>query len=256
MSGLEVLQVPVLNDNYVYLVHDTFSGKTACIDPAVAGPVIDAARDQGWEISHILVTHPHYDHVGGIAELVETYGCEVYGSVHDYGEIPKCDHGVRGGDKIELGKSVAEVFEVPGHTSHHVAYYFETEHVVFVGDTMFSLGCGRLLGGNAAQMWNSLKKLRALPTQTLIYGAHEYTNANADFALSIDPDNANLKARAAEVLKLREQGLPTVPSTLESEFMSNPFLRCDMPSFKAQLGMADQDAELVFAEIRTRKDNF
>lgn len=256
MSGLEIRQIPVLNDNYVYLVHDTFSGKTACIDPAVGGPVIGAARDAGWEISHILVTHPHYDHTDGIAEIVEAFGSEVYGSKQDYGQIPKCDHGVVDGDKIKLGKSIAEVFEVPGHTSHHVAYYFEAAHAVFVGDTMFSLGCGRLLGGSAAQMWNSLKKLRALPSQTHIYGAHEYTNANADFALSIDPDNANLKTRAAEVLKLREQGLPTVPSTLDCEVQCNPFLRCDVASFKAQLGMADQSGEQVFAEIRSRKDQF
>lgn len=256
MSGLEIRQIPVMNDNYVYLLHDSFSGKTACVDPGVGGPVIAAARDAGWEISHILITHPHYDHVDGVGEIVETFGAQVYGSKHDFGEIPKCDHGVMEGDWVALGQSKARVFAVPGHTAHHIAYYFQDAGAVFVGDTLFSLGCGRLFSGTAEQMWASLKKLRSLPIQTKIYCAHEYTNANADFALSIDPDNADLQARADEVQNLREQGLPTVPSTLESEGRCNPFLRCDMSSFKVQLGMADSDAEQVFAEIRRRKDNF
>ena len=256
MSGLNIRMIPVLSDNYVYLVHDTATGKTACVDPAVSTPVIDAARDLGWEISHILVTHPHYDHTDGIADIVAKFGSQVYGSRNDFGEIPKCDHGVLQNDVIELGKSSAKVLEVPGHTSHHLAYHFEAEKAVFVGDTLFSLGCGRLFGGSPGQMWDSLKKLRSLPPQTKVYCAHEYTNANADFALSIDPDNADLQARADEVNNLREKGLPTVPCTLESEARCNPFLRCDIPSFKAMLGMAERDAEQVFAEIRTKKDHF
>jgi len=256
MSGLDIRQVPVLNDNYIYLIHDDESGATACVDPAVAPPVIKAAKDLGWSISHILVTHPHYDHTDGIADIVEAFGSKVYGSRQDYGEIPKCDHGVLEGDMIKLGGSEARVLEVPGHTKNHLAYSFETEKAVFVGDTLFSLGCGRLFGGSAAQMWNSLKKLRSLPGNTRIYCAHEYTNANADFALSIDPDNADLQARADEVIRLREQGQPTVPTTLEQEARTNPFLRCDMPAFKAMLGMADREPAEVFAEIRTRKDHF
>jgi len=256
MNGLEIRQVPVLSDNYVYLVHDTATGKTACVDPAVAPPVIDAAKDLGWDISHILVTHPHYDHTDGISEIVAAFGAQVYGSRPDFGEIPKCDHGVMQGDVVELGASKAKVLEVPGHTAHHVAYHFEADQALFVGDTLFSLGCGRLFGGTAGQMWNSLKKLRSLPTATRVYCAHEYTNANADFALSVDPDNVDLQARADEVQRLREHGQPTVPTTIESEARCNPFLRCDIPAFKAQLGMADRDADRVFAEIRTRKDNF
>jgi len=256
MSGLDIRQIPVLNDNYIYLIHDIVSGKTACVDPAVAAPVIDVARGLGWTISHILVTHPHYDHTDGIAEIVEEYGSEVYGSRQDYGNIPKCDHGVLEGDLIELGGSTARVLEVPGHTKNHLAYSFEADEVLFVGDTLFSLGCGRLLGGSAAQMWTSLIKLRTLPGDTRIYCAHEYTNANADFALSIDPANADLQARADEVIRLREQGQPTVPSTLEQESRANPFLRCDMPAFKAMLGMADSEPVEVFTEIRRRKDHF
>lgn len=256
MNGLDIRQVSVLNDNYIYLVHDTASGKTACVDPAVAGPVIDVAKGLGWAISHILVTHPHYDHTDGIAEIVEEYDSEVYGSRQDFGQIPKCDHGVLEGDMIELGGSTARVLEVPGHTKNHLAYSFEADKALFVGDTLFSLGCGRLFGGSAKQMWDSLKKLRAVPGDTRIYCAHEYTNANADFALSIDPDNHDLQTRADEVITLREQGLPTVPTTLEQEARTNPFLRCDIPAFKAMLGMADSEPAEVFAEIRSRKDHF
>lgn len=260
MSGLKIHQIPVMSDNYIYLVHDEATQKTACIDPALGAPVVDAARDLGWQISHVLVTHPHWDHVDGIADIVEAFGAEVYGSRDDFGEIPKCDHGLMQGDLVEVGNATAKVLDVPGHTAHHLAYHFEAAQAVFVGDTLFSLGCGRLLGGSATQMWNSLKKLRALPSATQVYCAHEYTNANADFALSIDPDNTDLQARADDVIKLREQGQPTVPTTLESEIRCNPFLRCDMPVFQAALGMAgrdaDRDADKVFAEIRRQKDNF
>ena len=256
MSRLDIRQVLVLNDNYVYLIHDPDSGQTACIDPAVSAPVIEAAKGWGWSITHIFVTHPHYDHTDGIPDIVAQFGAKVYGSRHDFGEIPKCDHGVMQGDIIELGAHRVNVFDVPGHTSHHVAYHIADQQAVFVGDTLFSLGCGRLFGGTAEQMWDSLQKLRALPGETQVYCAHEYTNANADFALSVDPDNADLKARADEVLALREQGRPTVPSSLDSEIRCNPFLRCDVPVFKAGLGMAERSAEQVFAEVRHRKDNF
>lgn len=256
MSGLEIRQIPVLNDNYVYLIHDGSSGKTACVDPAVAPPVIDAARAAGWTISHILVTHPHHDHIGGIDEIVATYGAEVYGSKDDQANIPHCRHGVAQGDSVQVGASEAKVLDVPGHTAHHIAYLFESAEAVFVGDTLFSLGCGRLLGGTAQQMWGSLQKLRTLPPATKVYCAHEYTNANADFALSVDPDNMDLQDRADAVLRMRQQGLPSVPSTLEEELKCNPFLRCDRPEFKAIVGMSDRDAADVFAEIRQRKDHF
>lgn len=256
MSNLAIMQIPVLSDNYVYLIHDQMSKLTACIDPAVSAPVIEAAEEQGWKITHILITHPHYDHTDGVVDIVEKHGAEVYGSRHDFGEIPRCDHGLVEGDTIELGPYTVTVLDVPGHTAHHVAYYIEDMGAVFVGDTLFSLGCGRLFGGTAAEMWSSLKKLRDLPPDTGVFCAHEYTNANADFALSVDPENLHLIARAAEVLALREHGQATVPSSLETEIHCNPFLRCDVPAFKAHLGMSDAKAEDVFAEIRKRKDNF
>lgn len=256
MSQAEILSVPVLSDNYVHLIHDPASGATACVDPAVAGPVVKAAQAKGWTISHILITHPHGDHTDGVPEIVAAFGAEVYASRHDMGQVPKCDHGVGQGDKIAVGGLLAEVFDVPGHTAHHVAYYFEGARALFPGDTLFSLGCGRLFGGTPEQMWDSLKKLRALPGQTQVYCAHEYTNANADFALSVDPGNAELQARADQVVKLREAGQPTVPSLLESETRCNPFLRCDMPAFQKTVGLAGRDAAQVFAELRRQKDHF
>jgi len=256
MSGLEILSIPVLNDNYVHLIHDSESGATACVDPAIAPPVIQAAKAKGWSISHILITHPHGDHTDGVGGIVAAFGAEVYGSRADQGQIPKCGHGVGQGDRIAVGVASCEVFDVPGHTAHHVAYYFQDAEALFPGDTLFSLGCGRLFGGTATQMWDSLKKLRSLPGQTLVYCAHEYTNANADFALSVDPDNADLQARADQVVNLREAGKPTVPSVLENEVRCNPFLRCDIPAFQAAVGMAGQDASHVFTELRRQKDHF
>lgn len=256
MGRVEILSIPVLNDNYVHLLHDADNGATACIDPAVAGPVIRAAKAKGWTISHLLITHPHGDHTDGVAEIVAEFGAEVYGSKSDQARIPHCTHGVSQGDSIQVGGLTVAVFDVPGHTAHHVAYYAPDAAALFPGDTLFSLGCGRLFGGSATQMWDSLQKLRALPGNTKVYCAHEYTNANADFALSVDADNQDLIARADEVVKLREAGLPTVPSLLQSEVQCNPFLRCDQPSFQQSLGLSGQDAAEVFAELRRRKDHF
>lgn len=256
MSDAEILSVPVLNDNYVHLIHDPQTGATACVDPAIAGPVIAAARTKGWTISHILITHPHADHTDGVPEIVAEFGAQVWGARADQGAIPKCDHGVGQGDRVEVGALTAKVFDVPGHTKHHVAYHFADQAALFPGDTLFSLGCGRLFGGTPEQMWDSLKALRALPADTRVYCAHEYTNANADFALSVDPDNPDLQARADEVLRLRQAGHPTVPSVLDEERRCNPFLRCDVPAFQAALGMDGRAPERVFAEVRRMKDNF
>ena len=256
MSDAQILSVPVLSDNYVHLIHDPASGATACVDPAVAAPVIRAAKDRGWSISHILITHPHADHTDGVGEIVAEFGAQVWGARADQGMIPKCDHGVGQGDVVEVGSLTARVYDVPGHTAHHVAYHFADQAALFPGDTLFSLGCGRLFGGTPEQMWESLKTLRALPGDTRVYCAHEYTNANADFALSVDPDNADLRRRAEEVLKLREAGKPTVPSRLEEETRCNPFLRCDVDAFQAALGLSGRAPERVFAEIRRQKDHF
>lgn len=254
MNTFEVLRIPILSDNYVYLIHDAKSGATACVDPGVAGPVIQAAQDRGWIISHILITHTHFDHIEGVSEIVEKFGAEVYGNPAECDRIPKYKHAASEGTDIQVGTVTCKVLAVPGHTQHHLAYEFSG--ALFCGDTLFSLGCGRLLGGTAAQLWHSLQKIRSLPHDTKIYCAHEYTQANAGFAIGVDPDNDDLKQRRVEVDKLRSAGLPTVPAILGNEIKCNPFLRCDNFAFKAQMRMIARDSEDVFAELRRRKDNF
>ena len=256
MPALTIEQIPVLGDNFIYLVHDSESGETAAVDPAVAGPVIDALAQHGWTLSHILNTHHHGDHTGANLELKEVTGCTIVGAGVDAARIPGIDVRIGEGDGISIGTHQARVFDVPGHTSGHIAYWFEQDKALFSGDTLFSMGCGRLFEGTAEQMWTSLLKLRALPDDTLVYCAHEYTNANADFALSVEPANADLKRRAAEVVALREQGKPTVPSNLGEEKRVNPFLRADHGDLLHAAGLQGQDAIPAFAEIRRRKDDF
>ena len=256
MAGLDVQIVAVLNDNYVFLARDQDTGAVAVVDPAVDTPVLEAAEALGWNISHILVTHPHYDHIGGIEVIKAKTGARVIGAAGDADTIPGIDQTVADGESIRIGHAKAHVIGVAGHTQHHVAYWFEDAGVLFPGDTLFSLGCGRLFGGTAIEMWASLKKLRALPANTLIYPAHEYTNANADFALSIEKNNKDLKTRAKEVLKLREQGKATIPATLENEIKCNPFLRADIETVQKAVNMNGEEAAMVFAEIRRRKDKF
>lgn len=256
MANLEILQISVLGDNYVYLLHDPDSGETACVDPAVAAPVLEALDQKGWRLSHIFVTHHHGDHTGGIMELKQATGCIVVGRDDDSESIPGIDFLVKEGDNVTLGGHSGLVLDVPGHTRAHVAYWFEKDKALFSGDTLFSLGCGRLFGGTAEQMWDSLLKFRALPDDTQLYCAHEYTNSNADFALSIDPDNPALNKRADEVLRLRQSGRPTVPSLLGDEKAANPFLRADNETLLAAAGLSGLDAVNAFAEIRRRKDSF
>ena len=257
MAKLEILQIPVLDDNYVYLVHEAQSAATAVVDPAVAGPVLQLATGKGWRITHILNTHHHGDHVGGNMEIKQATGCTVVGFAADAERIPGIDVQLKDNDSFALGEAMAHVFFVPGHTSGHIAYWFAAADALFCGDTLFALGCGRLFEGSPRQMWTSLEKLRGLPGDTRVYCAHEYTRANARFALSIEPDNAALVARSAEITRLRTEGKPTVPSTLAEEAATNPFMRADDPALAAALGMdAGADPVAVFAEVRGRKDNF
>lgn len=256
MADLDIHLLPVLSDNYVYLVRDAESGASVAVDPAVAAPVLEALGRLGWRLGQILCTHHHADHVGGVAEIKRATGCTVVGAAADAHRIPGIDVKVREGDTVALGAHAARVIETPGHTSGHVAYWFEEARALFCGDTLFSLGCGRLFEGTPVQMWDSLCKLRALPDDARVYCGHEYTNANADFALSVDPDNPALKARAEQVLALREAGKPTVPTLLGEEKAANPFLRADDAAFRQGLGLAGRDAAAVFTEIRRRKDEF
>jgi hydroxyacylglutathione hydrolase len=256
MAQLRIEQIPVLNDNYVYLIHEPQAGVTGVVDPAVAEPVLDRLRVHGWKLDWILSTHHHTDHTGGNLELKQATGCQIAGPKADAARIPGIDRGLAEGDRFRLGNAEAVVYETPGHTSGHISYWFEQARALFCADTLFSLGCGRLFEGTPELMWRSLSKLAPLPADTMVYCAHEYTQSNARFALSVDPDNRVLQARAAEVERLRAAGQPTVPSTLGDERAANPFLRPHDPAIRRRLGLEDADDVTVFAELRRRKDSF
>jgi hydroxyacylglutathione hydrolase len=257
MTRVVIEQLAVLSDNYVYLLHEPESGATAVVDPAVAAPVLARLAERGWRLTHILNTHHHHDHTGGNMELKRATGAQVVGARRDAVRIPGIDVEVREGDTFLLGHAAAMVFETPGHTDGHIAFWFPDSQALFCGDTLFSLGCGRLFEGTAEQMWGSLLKLRDLPPDTLVHCAHEYTAANGRFARLVERDNAALSARLELVSRLRAANLPTVPTTLADEKAANPFLRADEPGVARAVGLEpDSDPARVFAELRRRKDVF
>ncbi len=257
MSTLVIEQIPVLADNYIYVAHDPASGATAAVDPAAAEPVLAALQRHGWRLSHILNTHHQGDHTGGNLDLKRATGCQVVGARRDAARIPGIDVEIGEGDNFLLGHAAAMVLETPGHTSGHIAFWFPDSLALFCGDTLFSLGCGRLFEGSAAEMWASLAKLRALPAETRVYCAHEYTAANGRFARLVERDNPALAARLDQVNRLTAAGRPTVPSTLGEERAANPFLRADIPAVARAVGReAGADPAEVFGELRRRKDVF
>ena len=243
-------------DNYGVLVHDPDSGRTVAIDAPDAPPIEAALARRGWSLTDILVTHKHADHIEGLAPLKRAHGCTVAGPRAEAVQIGLLDVELSEGDRYAVGNLEFEVIATPGHTLGGVAYHCPRASAVFAGDTLFSLGCGRLLEGTAAQMHRSLQKLAALSPDLLIYCGHDYTRANADFAVSIDPDNAALRRRAAEVAELTAHGHATVPVFLGTELANNPFLRVDDPDIRARLDMKPDDSVSVFAELRARKDRF
>ena len=254
MSDIEIVQFACLSDNYGYLVHDKASGETACIDTPEAAPILAELEKRNWQLSHIWNTHHHYDHAGNNLELKEKTGCMIIGPAGEADKIPGIDRAVDEGDRAQLGAHQARILNVGGHTLGHIAYHMDGH--AFVGDSLFALGCGRVFEGTMAQMWASLEKLNALPDGTKIYCAHEYTSANAAFAVTIDPDNQALKTRIAEIAALRAADKPTVPTEIGLERATNPFLRATDAAVQAHLGMSGAAAVDVFAEIRSRKDNF
>jgi len=256
MSRFDVVQMPVRSDNFAVLLHDAKSGMTAAIDAPEADPIIAALKARGWKLTHILVTHKHFDHIEGVPALQAAYDCEVIGPEPSAAETGMYDRTVKDGDDFQWAGAEVRVIATPGHTLDHVSYWLPGEALVFVGDTIFSLGCGRVIEGDHPMMWASIKRLRELPGETVLYCGHEYTLANGRFALTVDPDNAALKKRVAEVEALREAGKPTLPTSIDAEKAANPFLRADDPALMRKLGMAGADPAKVFAEIRTRKDKF
>jgi len=253
---LTITQIPVLTDNYIYLINDPVSGETAVIDPALAQPVLDVLEKKGWRLTYILNTHHHWDHVGGNLELKQKTGCKIIAAQADRDRIPGIDRGVGEDDVIALGQHQARVISTPGHTLGHIVYHFAEDGALFCGDTLFVMGCGRLFEGTPEQMWNSLQKLKALPPSTRIYCTHEYTQTNGRFALSVEPDNRQLQEKMIEVKQLRAENKSTVPSTIEQEIATNPFFRPDNISIQKTLGLESQSPVRVFTELRKRKDSF
>ena len=253
--SIDIHQFPCLNDNYGYLVHEPVSGETAAIETPDAERYLEEARLKGWKITQIWNTHWHPDHAGGNIRLKEATGCRIIGPAGEAAKIPGLDQAVKGGDLVALGRAEALVIDVPGHTLGHIAFHFAGQGAAFVGDSVFALGCGRVFEGTMEMMWESLKRVKALPPETLLYCAHEYTAANAKFAVTIEPENKALKEYVAWIEKQRSENLPTVPALLERELATNPFLRADKSVMQIAMGHPG-NAAATFGEIRGRKDRF
>jgi len=254
MPKLEIEQFLCLSDNYGVLIHDPEAEVTAAIDAPDAKTILAQLEAKGWTLTHLFVTHHHGDHTGGNLALKEATGCTIYGPAAEAERIPGIDVEVTDGDVIRFGDFDVKVIETPGHTIGHIAYWIPDAKVAFVGDTLFALGAGRVFEGTAEVMWRSLQKLMRLPPDTEIYCGHEYTQANARFALTLEPDNLALVNRAKEVDLLRDQGKPTLPTRLDRELETNPFLRPNVTAIRAKLGMLYAPDWHVFAAIRERKN--
>lgn len=253
---LEIVTLPVLADNYVFLLHNAETGETAVVDIPDAAPVRDALAARGWTLTDILITHHHDDHIDGVPAIKAETGARIWGAAADAHRLPALDTAVADGDNVTICGEEVTIFDVSGHTVGHIAFHFPTTGAAFTGDSLMALGCGRLFEGSPAVMWDSLSKLAALPPETIIGSGHEYTANNGKFALTIEPDNDDLISRIAAVSAARAAGQPTVPSLLSEELATNPFLRAHVPSVKAAVGMADAENAEVFGEIRKRKDRF
>jgi hydroxyacylglutathione hydrolase len=245
-----------LSDNIGALIHDPATGACAAIDAPEEGPILSALQETGWTLSDILVTHRHADHVQGIEPLKQRFGCRVVAPAKAGGQVPAVDAYVREGDTVRVGELSAHVWETPGHCADHIAYWFAADRALFAGDTLFTLGCGRVMESSFAEMWNSLSRLAALPGEARVYSGHDYVIANANFALAADPDNAALKARAAEAEKAAAEGRFLIPSTIGEEKATNPFLRAGEPALARSVKMEGADPAAVFQALREWKNRF
>ena len=253
---LKIIQIPVLKDNYIYLIIEESTGITACVDPAVYEPVDSKLNELGKKLDFILNTHHHNDHVGANIQLQKKYDCKIVGNEKDKARIPGINIFLNEGDKFFIGNTHCEVIEASGHTIGHICYHFPEDKLVFCGDTLFSLGCGRLFEGTPDVMVESLLKIRSLPNNTKVYCAHEYTLNNANFALSLEPKNNKLKKKIEQIKTRRSKGLSTIPSTLGEEKILNPFLRFDNDAFIKSVGLKKKSNIENFKVIREMKDNF
>jgi hydroxyacylglutathione hydrolase len=256
MPQLQIEQFTARSDNFGVLIHDPEAGLTASIDAPEEQPILDALKRRGWKLTHIFTTHHHTDHVEANLALKKRFGLEIIGPEDEKAKIPGINRSVRHGERFKFGNFEVEVISTPGHTAGEISFHIPIAKVAFTGDTLFSLGCGRLFEGTPATMFKSLQRLIGLPGETEIYCGHEYSESNARFALTIDPENSALKERAKEIKTLREADLPTLPTTLMREMATNPFLRWHDPAIRKNLKMESATDEAVFAEIRKRKDNF
>ena len=257
MSLAETLiVVPCLSDNYAYLLRDTHSGEVAVIDVPEAAPILAELDRRGWSATQVWLTHHHWDHVDGLPDLLAQHAASVVGAKADADRLPPLDLAVTEGDTVKLGALSADVYDVSGHTMNHIALHVPAARLLFTADSLMALGCGRVFEGEMAQMWNSLQKFKDLAPHTLICSGHEYTETNARFALTIEPENTDLQARVDKIREARTEGRPTVPSHLGEELATNPFMRAHLESVKSSLDMSSASDAEVFAEIRRRKDAF
>ena len=253
---MQVTPIPCLTDNYAYIVHDDNFKTVGVVDPSEAKPIISFLKKKNLKLNYILNTHHHFDHIGGNIELKNIYNAKIVGFSGDKHRIPGIDISLVNNENWSFGNSTVKIFHIPGHTLGHICFFFEKEKIVFTGDTLFSLGCGKIFEGNHEQMLTSLNKIKQLPKDTMIYCGHEYTYKNAEFCMKYDSDNIDLKKKFEKIKKLRSQNLPTIPSSLEDEIKSNIFLRCDQNVLKIKLNMKNQEDSKVFKKVRDLKDSF
>ena len=253
---MQITPIPCLTDNYAYIISDKNSKTVGVVDPSEARPIISFLNKKNLKLNYILNTHHHFDHIGGNLELKKLYNAKVVGFAGDKHRIPGIDITLKDNDKWNFENLEVKILHIPGHTLGHICFFFEKEKVAFTGDTLFSLGCGRIFEGNHNQMLKSLSRIKKLPMDTKIYCGHEYTYKNAEFCMKYDRNNVDLKKKFEEVKKLRSNNLPTIPSSLEDELKTNIFLRCNQNDLKAKLNMKNQEDSKVFKMVRDLKDSF
>jgi len=253
---MKITPIPCLADNYAYIINDSASETVGVVDPSEALPIITFLEKQNLKLDYIFNTHHHFDHIGGNLELKKIFGAKIIGFVDDKFRIPGIDIMLKDNDRWMFGNSPVQILHIPGHTSGHICFFFEKEKMAFTGDTLFSLGCGKIFEGDHSQMLQSLNKIKSLPKDTMIYCGHEYTYKNAEFCTKYDSDNLDLKNKFKEIKKLRAKNLPTIPTLLGDELKSNIFLRCNENEVKIKLNMKNQEDFKVFRKVRDLKDRF